>query len=123
MIALLASPLARWGTVAAFCGALALWGWSERIGRQAATERALEAETIAAGRARAIAALESEAEAARARAARFANIRDRINAAAPSQACASSEPIRAALDGLRATAPARAGAAVTSSLRDRAERP
>jgi hypothetical protein len=36
MIGLLASPLARWGALAALVGAVALWGWTERAGRQVA---------------------------------------------------------------------------------------
>lgn len=39
MIAALASPLARWAGVAAVIGAVALWGWTERAGRQAAALR------------------------------------------------------------------------------------
>lgn len=43
MIALLASPLARWAGVAALVGAVALWGWTERAGRHVAVLEALEA--------------------------------------------------------------------------------
>jgi hypothetical protein len=39
--ALLAPPFARYAAVAALFGAVALWGWSERAGRQVA---ALEAQ-------------------------------------------------------------------------------
>ncbi len=37
--AFLATPLARYAAVAAVCAALALWGWAERVGRQAAVLR------------------------------------------------------------------------------------
>jgi hypothetical protein len=123
MIGLLASPLARYAAVACAFAIVAGWAWAERAGRMSAVERAMVAEAAATARDRAIAALEAEAEAARARAARFSNIRDRINAAPTSTACAASEPVRAALDGLRASAPGRAGAAVTTGLRDRTDRP
>lgn len=43
MIALLASPLARWGALAALIGAVALWGWTERAGRHVAVLEAREA--------------------------------------------------------------------------------
>ena len=44
MTALLASPLARWAALAALVGAVALWGWSERAGRQVAVLEAQAAE-------------------------------------------------------------------------------
>ena len=43
MIAALASPLARWAAVGAAVGLLALWGWAERAGRQAASLEAAQA--------------------------------------------------------------------------------
>jgi hypothetical protein len=36
VIAFLASPIARWAALAALVGAVALWGWTERAGRQVA---------------------------------------------------------------------------------------
>jgi hypothetical protein len=49
MIALLASPLARWGALAALVAAVALWGWTERAGRQVAVLEARAAIREAAG--------------------------------------------------------------------------
>ena len=43
MIALIASPLARYAALAAVCGGLALWGMAERAGRFAAAADAREA--------------------------------------------------------------------------------
>jgi hypothetical protein len=48
MPALLLSPLARWGALAAVVGALALWGWAESTGRQVAVLEAAEARREAA---------------------------------------------------------------------------
>lgn len=41
--AFLAPLLSRYGLIAAVCGALALWGWLERAGRQVAAAEAREA--------------------------------------------------------------------------------
>ena len=95
------SPITRWAAVAVFCTGLASWAYAERTGRQLATDRAVKAEAAVAGRDRAIAALEADVAAARARAARFQSIRRAVDAAPPSTACASAPAIRAALDGLR----------------------
>lgn len=39
MPAFLLTPIARWALLAAFVGGVALWGWTERAGRQAAVLR------------------------------------------------------------------------------------
>lgn len=49
MIALLASPIARWAGVAVVIGLVALWGWSERAGRQVAVLERAAAVREAAG--------------------------------------------------------------------------
>lgn len=49
MIAALASPLARWGALAAAVAALALWAMAERGGRLSAVAAAAEARREAAG--------------------------------------------------------------------------
>jgi hypothetical protein len=116
VIALLASPLARWAGVAAVIALLGGWLWVERGIRQAAELRAAAAEEAVRGREKAIAALELQAAEAAARSARFTSIRRSVDAAPASNACAAAPAVRAALDGLRA-APAAGGAAVPAGLR------
>jgi hypothetical protein len=44
MPAFLLTPIARWAALAALIGAVALWGWAERAGRQVAALEAQAAE-------------------------------------------------------------------------------
>lgn len=48
MPAFLLTPIARWAALAALVGAVALWGWSERAGRQVAVLEAAAARREAA---------------------------------------------------------------------------
>jgi len=68
---------------------------------QLAANQAAAIATMTVDHVREVAALEKTAIAAAARAASSADIRNQIHAAPSSSVCATSLPIRAALDGLR----------------------
>jgi hypothetical protein len=102
-LAFIRSPLGRFAVLAGVLALLIGWASLERMGRHAESARAEAAEAEVAARDQAIAALEQAAAESAARRAKMEPIRRAVTNAPASNSCADSGPVRAALDGLRAT--------------------